>query len=67
MEGDRKRLDGQDRSEEKKTTPRQIQEYEFFVDEGSKEAGESLAEKKNRKEKKKRKDDRSKSRIFFLE
>lgn len=67
MEGDKKRVKEQDRIAEEKTSPTQILEYEFFVDEGEGETKKALPEDRSAKMVKRRQGYRNKSSIFFLD
>jgi hypothetical protein len=67
MAGDRKRVKEQDRTEEDKTNPRRILEYEFFVHEAEGETEKALPEDRNAKVVKGKQVYRNKSSIFFLD
>jgi hypothetical protein len=67
MEGDKKQVKEQERIAEDKTSPTQILEYEFFVDEGERGTMKALPEDRNAKRVNRRVDCRNKSSIFFLD
>jgi hypothetical protein len=67
MEGDKKQVKEQERIAEDKTSPTQILEYEFFVDEGERDINKALPEDRSAKEVKRREGCRNKSSIFFLD
>lgn len=67
MEEDKKQVKEQERIPEEKTSPTQIQEYEFFVDDGEGDTKKALPEDRSAKRVKRREGCRNKSSIFFLD